>query len=393
LIDPEAVLGLPGFEVTEVSLVGGWVQVTARHTWPVSCAGCHCKELRHRDVRRRRLRHAAQGGRHCELVLETRKWKCLGCGKVFWQRFPGVLPRKRATEVFRRQVAFRHWDGVNRRQLGLRERIGSATVERWFQEFLSRQASERSSSACPRRLGIDEHFFSKKEGYATTFCDLSENRVYDVVLGRSDASLEGFLGQLKDKDKVELVCIDLSTTYRSIARKHFPNARIVADRFHVIRIVNHHFLACWKLLDPEGARNRGLLSLMRRHRENLRSAEQAGRLDQYLGRHPALERVYEFKQNLCRLLLKKNQTPQECRGHIRHLLQAVRELQDSRISPLVQLGETLGSWSEEIATMWRFTKNNGVTEGFHNKMETIKRQAYGFRSFKNYRLRVRVMCG
>jgi transposase len=50
------------------------------------------------------------------------------------------------------------------------------------------------------------------------------------------------------------------------------------------------------------------------------------------------------------------------------------------------------SWSIEIATMWRFTRNNGITEGFHTKMEVLQRQAYGFRNFKNYRLRVRVMC-
>jgi putative transposase len=38
------------------------------------------------------------------------------------------------------------------------------------------------------------------------------------------------------------------------------------------------------------------------------------------------------------------------------------------------------------------TRNNGITEGFHTKMEVFQRQAYGFRNFQNYRLRVRVMC-
>jgi antirestriction protein ArdC len=52
------------------------------------------------------------------------------------------------------------------------------------------------------------------------------------------------------------------------------------------------------------------------------------------------------------------------------------------------LGDTLHSWREETARMWRFTRNNGITEGFHNKMETISRQAYGYRSFENYRQRV-----
>jgi hypothetical protein len=41
--------------------------------------------------------------------------------------------------------------------------------------------------------------------------------------------------------------------------------------------------------------------------------------------------------------------------------------------------------------MWRFTRSNGITEGFHNKMETLSRQAYGFRNFENYRLRVKVL--
>ncbi|HEX3682171.1 MAG TPA: transposase, partial [Bryobacteraceae bacterium] len=62
------------------------------------------------------------------------------------------------------------------------------------------------------------------------------------------------------------------------------------------------------------------------------------------------------------------------------------------LAPLVALGDTFYTWREEIATMWRFTRNNGITEGFHTKMEVLQRQAYGFRNFQNYRLRVKVMC-
>ena len=43
--------------------------------------------------------------------------------------------------------------------------------------------------------------------------------------------------------------MDLAQAYRALVRKHFPQARIVADRFHVIRLINHHFLACWRDLD------------------------------------------------------------------------------------------------------------------------------------------------
>jgi transposase len=64
------------------------------------------------------------------------------------------------------------------------------------------------------------------------------------VQGRSEASLESCLNRLEGKDRVKVVCMDLAVGYRSLVKKHFPQARIVADRFHVIRVVNQHFLAC-----------------------------------------------------------------------------------------------------------------------------------------------------
>ena len=55
--------------------------------------------------------------------------------------------------------------------------------------------------------------------------------------------------------------------------------------------------------------------------------------------------------------------------------------------------ETLISWLEPIVRMWRFSKSNGITEGFHTKMEMISRRAFGFRNFENYRMRVLALCG
>jgi transposase len=186
--------------------------------------------------------------------------------------------------------------------------------------------------------------------------------------------------------------MDLSTTYRSIARKHFPKALIVADRFHVIRLINHHFLNCWRDIDPTGSKNRGLLSLMRRHRRNL-TPEQWEKLAAYFVTFPVLESIYSFKQQLCDLLLHKHRTRKQCRSLLPRFLRSIQELLDAKLAQMVQLGQTLKAWSQEIAALWRFTRNNGITEGFHNKMEMISRQAFGFRNFENYRLRVRVLCG
>jgi transposase len=387
----EILLGLPLYEISDIQQVGGAVKIGARYVGPRQCPHCGSGQLRNKGKYLREVRHQNWGFRPVLLKLEARKWRCLQCGRYFRDRFPGILPWQRASEAFQEMVFRDHRDGINRSCLGRREGIGAATVERYFRHGLQRQSREWHSRRCPQVLGIDEHFFTRRKGFATTLCDLRNHKVYDVVLGRSELSLASYFQKLEGKAEVRVVCMDLSTTYRSLVRLHFPNARIVADRFHVIRIINHHFLACWKQIDAVGSKNRGLLSLMRRHRHNLKP-EQQPRLAAYLAQHPALDEIYRFKQRLCYLLLKKHRTRKQCEHLVPRFLRAVYQLRQAGLPQLVQLGETLNSWSEEIAAMWRFTRNNGITEGFHNKMELINRQAYGFRNFENYRMRVQVLC-
>jgi transposase len=367
------------------------VRISARYTGPRFCAHCRGQLLRNKGWVVRIVRHEDWGLRHCVLELRVPKSKCLTCGRYSRQLLPGILRCQRASEAFQKAIYQQHLDGINRSRLGRREGIGAATVERYFRRGLERQFRQWHPPRCPLLLGIDEHFFTRRKGYATTLCDLRHRKVYDVVLGRSEAALEAYLSRLEGKTRVRVVCMDLASVYRSLVRKHFPNARIVADRFHVIRLINHHFLACWRELDPAGSKNRGLASLIRRHRHNLKP-EQYSRLGAYLAARPALELIYRFKQRLCYLLLKKHQTRRQCQPLARRFLSAIYQLRQAGLPQLVALGETLHAWREEIAAMWRFTRSNGVTEGFHNKMELISRQAYGFRNFESYRLRVKVLC-
>ncbi len=392
MTESEILLGLPDFQISDIQREGGTLRIWARYTGPRFCAHCQGTRLRNKGWVHRRVRHEDWGLRHSFLEVEVPKSKCLECGHSSRQPLPGILPRQRASEAFQKGIYQQHLDGINRSRLGRREAIGAATVERYFRRGLQRQFKEWHPPRCPSVLGIDEHFFTRRKGYATTLCDLRNRKIYDVVLGRSEAALQAYLARLEGKAEVRVVCMDLASVYRSLVRQHFPNARIVADRFHVIRIVNHHFLACWKELDPVGSKNRGLLSLMRRHRHHLKP-EQQERLATYLAGFPILELIYRFKQRLCYLLLKKHRTRRQCEPLARRFLRAVYQLRHAGLPQLVQLGETLHAWREEIGAMWRFTRNNGITEGFHNKMELINRQAYGFRNFENYRLRVKVLCG
>lgn len=392
MINLDVILNLPGFQLTGCWRFGGVALLFVNYQGRNKCPKCGSDSLRSKGRYLRPARHHNLQGLPCLLLIQARKWHCRNCGAHFRQRFPGILEWQRATEAYRESIFGLHRDGINRTCLGKRETLGAATVERWFQHGLKRQFAEWHPPDCPRVLGIDEHFFTRKKGFATTLCDLRNHKIYDVVLGRSEQALEVYLDKLQGKEHVQVVAMDLSVTYRSVARKHFPNALLVADRFHVVRLVNHHFLACWRELDATGSRNRGLLSLMRRHSQNCRP-EQQKRLGAYLEQQPLIGMIYRFKQELMELLLKKRQTRRQCAVLASQLLTAIGHLQESGLPQLLTLAETLQSWSQEIGRMWRFSRNNGITEGFHNKMETISRQAYGFRNFQNYRMRVKVLCG
>jgi transposase len=385
------ILDLPGFKILKVEGTN-FLRISVKYTGAQSCPRCQGRRLRIKDRFDRSIRHVLFGHRPTWLELQAYKYHCRSCGKYFNSRFPGITPRKQASEPCRLEVAKLHHKGVTQRELAKDLRMGSATVERWYQDHFRMKNLEYQGAHCPKVMGIDEHFFTRKQGYATTIADLKRHKVFDVTLGRSEPSLRSFMGKLIGKDKVQVVVMDLSEGYRSLAKKYFCNALIVADRFHVIRLVNQQFLKTWGELDSVGRKHRGLLSLMRRHPDRMKP-EQKINLQKYLDEVAGLRPIYEFWQDLNQLLRNKRKTKRECRSLVQQYLWMIEELKRTKFKYLQSLGETLDNWKEEIARMFRFSKNNGITEGLHNKMEMLSRRAFGFRNFENYRLRVRVLCG
>jgi transposase len=387
----DCIIGLPDLEL-EDAVAFDTIEVRARTSIRPPCMRCGGSRTRIKASFTRRLKHTRQGNRLMILLVRSHKFLCLLCKRYFNLRISGVLPRKRATEGFRQEVYEKHHGGISQRFLSRTHSISEATVERWYQDFTRYRVQELKGRCAPKVLGIDEHFFSRKGGFATTLCDLANHKVYDVVLGRSAKSLEAPLERIPERYRTRVAVMDLSETYRQVVKQHFPNALIVADRFHVIRLINHHFLKAWQLLDPVGRKNRGLLSLMRRHEKNLRP-DQKTNLQSYLSQNLVLAEIYAFKQKLCELLGSRSKNKDTLRLAAYDLIAMIRQLKETTLEPLKTLGETLDRWKDEIGRMFRFSRTNGITEGFHTKMEMLSRRAFGFRNFANYRLRVLAHCG
>ena len=385
------ILNLPGFSIVKVS---GYQPLLLDVTYKrlARCGHCQSKRVRKKSSHIRMVHHELIGHRRSILRFKAYKLYCHDCCRYGNQQFPGINKHQRTTWRAQAAVFHEHSRGVSQKDLSMRYKKGKATIERWYQRHYEEQHRELSNKPCPVVLGIDEHFFSKKEGFATTFCDLRTHKIFDVVKGRSEGGLKDYLQQLQGKERVKVICMDLSSTYRSIVKKYFPNAMIVADRFHVIRLIQHQCMMTCRELSNDIKNNRGILALLRTRPDNL-TAEKKAKRDAFLKQNPAVDAIYQFQQRLHSLLMKRALTQRACRKIIPTFLDMLQELKHSGFKALASLGKTLTSWKDEVARMWRFSKSNGITEGFHRKMKLIQRRAYGFRNFENYRVRVKVLCG
>jgi transposase len=388
----EPIIGLPDFKIISTNGTNT-VEIEAEYIGPIVCIHCQSPRLRKKESFLRCLKHHCIGIHKSVLVVRTHKFYCRNCRRYFNQRLPGVQPYQRVTENFKEQVALRHHHGTSKRVTSQTMGLGSATVERYYQRHLKLVHNEFKNASCPKVLGIDEKHFTKKLGYMTTFANLQKHRVYDVALGRSEASLAGFIGSIPDKKNCKVVVMDLCQPFRNIAHKHFPKALVVADRFHVVKLINHHFLKTWAQLDEEGRKSRGLLSLMRRHEWSPMKDSSRANLKRYLEENPAVAAIYDFKQSLMKLILSRVYSKSQARPLVAELLDKIQALKNSNFGNLVTLGNTLDDWKEEIVRMWRFSKTNSITEGLHRRMDEILNRAYGMRNFGNFRIRVKAFCG
>lgn len=385
--------GLVDFTIKKVhSIRPARLEVTYRKE--THCPECGSLKKRIKASFWREIKSLPQQAHPVTLLVYCHKYHCKHCGRYFNTRMNGVKKWSRSTEALKHNVFNTCRRGYSNTDAAFESGLSVATVERFYHQMVVQKISHQQNRTCPRIIGLDEHRFSKKLGFVTTFCDLEKHSVFDLAPGRSEAELLPFLKSLRGCEKVRVVCMDMHAPYRKMVKRWFPNARIVTDRFHVIKLINHHFAKTCKLIDEENLAwgRGGLIRIMWTKPENL-SIQNRQKLADYFEHQPVIKHLWMFSQELAELCRHKGKNPKACRKLVRDLLNKVEILKNSPFRPMQVLGKSFTSWLDEIARMFRYYRSNGIVEGFHRKMKLIQRRAYGFRNFENYRLRVRVLCG
>ncbi len=322
------------------------------------------------------------------LWILKRRFSCKHCKKPFTEPVPGIRKGARTTTRFRRDVqwACEHFGDL--KSVTREYRCSSGFL---YQAHYGELEHKRKTRLYPwpKKIGLDEHFFkSNKVGFrefVSMVVDFNNKRLFELVEGRTVAALKYALWNIPGRENVRAVAMDMSGPYRKFTREFFPNATIVADKFHVVRLLHPAINKRRKEITGD-RRSLPVRRMLLRNGHHLNRDERAA-LFLWLEDKHELREVYQAKEAIHRLY--------RTRGYPR-ASRAFTKLTDvlalSKLKEIKTFRNTLMAWRDEILAYFHTPLTNGRTEGFNGKAKLVKRRAYGYKSFENYRLRLLNAC-
>ena len=245
-----------------------------------------------------------------------------------------------------------------------------------------------------RYLGIDEKNFGAGQSYISVMTDLERSRVLEVVEDRTQASAEALWDTLSEVQRwqIEAVAMDMWEPFLKASRERAPQAEVVHDKFHIashlneavdeVRRKEHKELMAQGDATLTGTRQLWLFNPL-----NF-TAEQAVEFASLRDSGLKVARAWAAKELFSRLWHYRYEGA--ARKFFRNWFGWVSR---SRLKPLIKVARMLKSHLDNILTYLRHPITNAVTEGLNSKIQTLKANARGFRSFENYRLRILFFCG
>jgi transposase len=348
--------------------------------------------LRHGETLR--LRHLPSFGREVCLYLHTKRYTCLHCDDRPSTTHHGDwcdtdAHCRKATASFLLleltgstppDVAPKH--GVSYDLLrGLLERYVKAKVD-WQQIKQLRQ------------LGLDEISRLKGHGDFVTIVSTRDAqrrpRLLGVLEGGEKATVLAFLKRIPKglRPQVERVCSDLYEGFATAVKEALPQAQVVADRFHVAKLYHaavddlrkRQMKELKRALKPEEYDGlKGVIWLLRRHREELTTEERA-LLELLFECSPALRQAHRLREKLTRIFDKEH-SKKSGRRAIRRWMAEVRE---SGLDCFDKFLGTLENWIDEITNYFISRLSSGWVEGLNNKIKVLKRRCYGLTNIPNF---------
>jgi transposase len=230
-----------------------------------------------------------------------------------------------------------------------------------------------------KRLSIDEVSQCKgHQDFATVVADIDRGKLIEVIDSHKQKDIIEMLEQqpLQLREQVEEVSVDMWGGFPKVVQAVFPNARIVFDRFHVMQPVNEELN---KVRKQTKMTLKGSKFILLKNGVDL-TEEQQVKLADILKHSKRLQLAYELKEEF-RDIFESSQTVEAGKEKLLAWLKKARSIYCDVLT-------TIRNHLDGICNYFLNRTTSGVMEGINNRIKLIKRQAYGFVNFDNFRARL-----
>jgi transposase len=352
-----------------------------------SCPNCGCMTDTVHDYRNRTIRDVSTHQKPTKLIYRARRYICDSCGKRFNEGNEFVARYYKTTYRLYALLCD-----------VLKQTISMTTISNLYNVSVScvyralKLHEFDKISKLPRVLSLDEFKGNAgNEKYHLAINDPENKKILDICKNRDQNKLRAYFQKfsLAEKSQVKYVVIDMWKPYYELSRQLFPKATIVIDRFHYVRQIN------WALENVRKKVQSTLKSNQRKFfkksrftlltRNNLLNQEYHERLNLMLEHGgKELQEAYKLKEGFMKIVDEVN----DSKTAMVEIMNYLKSIDESNLKEFQAARTALYNWLIPICNSFDCVYTNGFTEGKNNKIKVLKRLAYGFRNFDNFRTRI-----
>lgn len=382
--------GVIGYHHVRTKYEGGAIIfVICQEPETLRCPECGTQRVLRKGSTTRRFRLIPIGSKKVWVDIAIPRIKCPVCGFTRQVRVTFADARKSYTRSFERYVLelCRHMTIQDiARHLSVSWDVIKGIQKRYLIRHFSRPRLKDL-----KRIAIDEISIGKGHRYLSVVLDLISGAVVFVGEGKGADALEPFWKRLRRSGaEIDAVAIDMSPAYISAVIENLPDAALVFDHFHVIKLFNERLSKFRRYLyghvktAMEKEIIKGTRWLLLKNPENLNDKNnERQRLQEALELNQPLATSYYMKEEL-RLFWSQSD-----KASATDFLNGwINRASASKITLLMKFANTLKAHKRGILAYYDYPISTGPLEGTNNKIKTMKRQAYGFRDKEFFKLKI-----
>ena len=371
-----------------------------------TCPYCNSKNIVKNGSRHRKIKYIPFQNYNIELELTIQRYICKDCKKTFSPSTNIVSDNSSISNNLKYTVALELQKNISLTSIAQKYNISISSVQRIMNSCYS--DFKVNKEHLPEAICIDE-FKSVKNidgAMSFVFADYQSKSIIDIVEDRRLHSLTEYFSRfsLEARNNVKYICMDMYTPYISLVNSIFPNAKIVLDKFHIVNLVNRAFnqtrISIMNSIQDDSLKRKLKLfwkSLLKYYPDLCqvnyycqsfkRKLSSKDKVDYLLEKCPELEVNFNIYQDIIQTIKLNNFNRFE--NTVKKYLTTKEKISKKMVIAL----KTLKKHMNYIENMFESNITNGVIEGLNNKIKSVKRTAFGYSNFSNFKKRVLIQAG